>query len=140
MTESQEELKSHLMKVKEESEKKWLRTQHSQISDHGIRSHHFMANRWGNSGNSDRLYFGASESLQMVTVAMKLFEIKVMMNLYSIFKSISLLLGRKAMTKLDSLLKSIDIILPTKICLVKAMVSPVVLYGCESWTIKKDKH
>ena len=48
-----------------------------------------------------------------------------------------LLLGRKAMTNLDSVLKSRDIILPTKVCLVKAMVFPVVMYGCESWTIKK---
>ena len=48
-----------------------------------------------------------------------------------------LLLGRKAMTKLDSILKSRDIILPTKVCLVKAMVFPVVMYGCESWIIKK---
>ena len=48
-----------------------------------------------------------------------------------------LLLGRKAMTKLDSLLKSRDITLPTKVCLVKAMVFLVVIYGCESWTIKK---
>ena len=48
-----------------------------------------------------------------------------------------LLLGRKAMTKLDSVLKSRDIALPTKICLVKAMVFPVVMYGCENWTIKK---
>ena len=48
-----------------------------------------------------------------------------------------LLLGRKAMTNLDSILKSRDITLPTKICLVKAMVFPVVIYGCESWTIKK---
>ena len=48
-----------------------------------------------------------------------------------------LLLGRKAMTNLDSILKSIDIILPTKVCLVKAMVLPVVMYGCQSWTIRK---
>ena len=48
-----------------------------------------------------------------------------------------LLLGRKVMTNLDSILKSRDIALPTKVCLVKAMVSPVVIYGCESWTIKK---
>ena len=48
-----------------------------------------------------------------------------------------LLLGRKAMTNLDSVLKSRDIILPTKVCLVKAMVFPVVMYGCESWTVKK---
>ena len=50
-----------------------------------------------------------------------------------------LLLGRKAMTNRDSILKSIDITLPTKVCLVKAMVFPVVMYGCESWTIKKAK-
>ena len=52
MAESEEELKSLLMKVKEESGKSWLKTQHSENEDHGIRSHHFMANRWGNSGNS----------------------------------------------------------------------------------------
>ena len=51
-----------------------------------------------------------------------------------------LLLGRKAMTNLDSILKSRDITLPTKVCLVKDMVFPVVLYGCESWTIKKSDH
>ena len=51
-----------------------------------------------------------------------------------------LLLGRKVMTSLDSILKSRDITLPTKVCLVKAMVFPVVLYGCESWTVKKDEH
>ena len=48
-----------------------------------------------------------------------------------------LLLGRKVMTNLDSIFKSRDITLPTKVCLVKAMVSPVVMYGCESWTVKK---
>ena len=52
MAESEEELKSLLMKVKEESKKKWLEAQHSENEDHGIRSHHFMGNRWGNSGNS----------------------------------------------------------------------------------------
>ena len=57
MAESEEELKSLLMKVKEESEKCWLEAQHSENKDHGIWSHHFMANRWGNSGNSVRLYF-----------------------------------------------------------------------------------
>ena len=51
-----------------------------------------------------------------------------------------LLLGRKVMTNLDSILKSRDITLPTKVCLVKAMVFPVVMYGCESWTIKKGEH
>ena len=82
-----------------------------------------MANRWRNNGNSDRLYFlGAPKSLWMVTAAMKLRH---------------LLLGRKVMTNLDSILKGRDITLPTKIHLVKAMVFPVVMYGCESWTIKK---
>ena len=51
-----------------------------------------------------------------------------------------LLLGRKVMTNLDSIFKSRDITLPTKVCLVKAMVFPVVMYGCESWTIKKAEH
>ena len=58
MAESKEELKSLLMKVKEESEKVGFKTQHSENEDHGIRSHHFMGNRWGNSRNSIRLYFG----------------------------------------------------------------------------------
>ena len=57
MVESEEELKSLLMKVKEESEKSWLKAQHSENEDHGIQSHHFMANRWGNTGNSGQLYF-----------------------------------------------------------------------------------
>ena len=81
-----------------------------------------MANRWGNNGNSERLFSWASKSLQMVTTAMKLRY---------------LLLGRKAMTSLDSTIKSRDITLPTQVHLVKAMVFPVVMYGCESWTIKK---
>ena len=51
-----------------------------------------------------------------------------------------LLFGRKVMTNLDSILKSRDITLPTKVCLVKAMVFPVVMYGCESWTVKKAEH
>ena len=69
MAESEEELKN-LLKVKEESEKVGLKLN---IQDHGIRSHHLMANRWGNSGNSDRLFFWAPKSLQMVTAAMKFF-------------------------------------------------------------------
>ena len=67
--ESEEELRSLLMKVKVESEKAGLKLK---IEDHGIRFHHFMANRWGNNGNSERLFFWAPKSLQMVTVAMKL--------------------------------------------------------------------
>ena len=57
MAESEEELKSLLIKVKEESEKSWLKAQHSENEDHGIWSHHFMANRRGNNGNSERLCF-----------------------------------------------------------------------------------
>ena len=61
MVESEEELKSLLMKVKEESEESWLKTKYSKDEDHGICSHHFMANRWGNNGNSDRLYYLGSK-------------------------------------------------------------------------------
>ena len=71
MEESEEELKSLLMKVKVENEKPGLKV-NIQKKDHGIRSHHFMGNRWGNSGNSDRLFSWASKSPQMVTAAMKL--------------------------------------------------------------------
>ena len=75
MAESEEELKSLLLKVKEESEKNWLKTQYSENEDHGIWSYHFMANRWENSRNSDRLFFEAPKSLQMVTAAMKLKDV-----------------------------------------------------------------
>ena len=85
-----------------------------------------MVNRWGNSGNSDRLFWGAPQSLQMVTAAMKLKDA------YSLGKK-----KKKTMTHLDSILKSRDIILPTNVHLVKAMIFPVVMYKCESWTIKK---
>ena len=71
MAESEEELKSLLMKVKVESEKVGLKLN----EDHGIRLHHFMGNRWGNSGNSVRLFWGAPKSLQMVTAAMKLKDV-----------------------------------------------------------------
>ena len=84
-----------------------------------------MANRWENNGNRDFIFGGSKitlKSLQMVIVVMKLRH---------------LLLGRKAMTNLDNILKSRDITLPAKAHLVKAMVFPVVTYGCESWTIKK---
>ena len=67
-----QKVKSLLMKVKKESEKNWLKTQHSENEDHGIWSHHFMENRWGNSGNSDRLFSWAPKSLQMGIAAMKL--------------------------------------------------------------------
>ena len=85
-----------------------------------------MANRWGNDANNDRLYFWGSKITADGDCS---HEIKR-----------CLLLERKAMTNLDSILKSRDIILPTKVCLVKAMVFPVVMYGCKSWTIKKAEH
>ena len=62
MAESEEKLKSLLMKVKEESGKSWLKAQHSENEDHGIRSHHFMGNKWGNSGNSVRLHFSGLQN------------------------------------------------------------------------------
>ena len=71
MAESEEKLKSLLLKVKEESEKAGLKLNIQKMEDHGIRSHHFTANRWGNNGNSDRLFLWAPKSLQMVTAAMK---------------------------------------------------------------------
>ena len=71
MAESEEELKNLLMKVKVESEKVGL-NQHSENGDHDIWFLHFIANRWGNNGNNDRLYSWAPKSLRMVTVAMKL--------------------------------------------------------------------
>ena len=82
-----------------------------------------MENRWGNSGSCVRLYFGVSK---ITADGDCCHEIKG-----------RLLIGKKAMTDLDSILKSRDIILPTKVRLVKAMVFPVVMYGCESWTVKK---
>ena len=82
-----------------------------------------MANRWGNNGNSARLYF---LGLKITADGDCSHEIKR-----------CLLLGRKAMTNLDSILKIRDITLPTMVLLVKSMVFPVVMYGCESWTIKK---
>ena len=127
MEESEEELKSLLMKVKEEreSEKVGLRL--------NIQKTKTMASgsitSWEIDGETEEtvsdFIFWAPKSLQMVISAMKLRH---------------LLLGRKVMTNLDSILKSRDIILPTKVHLVKAMVFPVVMYGCESWTVKKAEH
>ena len=82
-----------------------------------------MGNQWK---QCQTLFLGASKSLQMVTAAMKLKDA------YS--------LGRKVMTNLGSIFKSRDITLPTTVRLVKAMVFPVVMYGCESWTVKKAEH
>ena len=81
-----------------------------------------MGNRWGNNGNSDSILFGS----KITADGDCSHEIKR-----------HLLLGRKAMTNLDSILKSRDITLLTKVHIVKALVFPVVMYGCESWTIKK---
>ena len=129
----EEKLKNILMKVKEESEKVGshsenstflnVKAQHSENKDHGIWSHHFMGNRWGNSGNSIRLYFWG---LQITADGDCSHGIKS-----------CLLPGREVMINLDSIFKSRDIALPTKVCLVKAMVFPVVMYGCESCTGKK---
>ena len=126
MAESEEELKSLLIKVKEESEKAGLKF-NSKNKDHGIWSYHFTANRFRECGNSVRFHFGgASKSMQTRNCGHKIKR--------------CLLLGRLAMTNLDSVLKSRDFTLPTKVCLVKAMVFPVVMYRCESWTIKKAEH
>ena len=124
IAETEEELKSLLMKVKE-SEKVGLKLniQRTKIMASGMASHHFMANRWRNNGSSDIVYFW---DFKITADGDCSHEIKR-----------RLLLGRKAMTNLDSILKSRDITLPTKVCLVKAMVFPVVIYGCEGWTIKK---
>ena len=85
-----------------------------------------MGIRWGNSGNSVRLYFWGSKITADGDCS---HEIKR-----------HLLLGRKVMTNLDSILKSRNIALPAKVHLVKAMVFPVIMYGCESWTIKTAEH
>ena len=119
MTEDKEELKSLLMTVKEENEKVGLKLniQKTKIMASGpITS--WEIDGWGNSGNSVRLYFGGSK---ITTDGDCSHEIKR-----------CLLLGRKVMTNLDSILKSTDITLLTKVRLVKAMVFPVVIYGCES--------
>ena len=103
--------------------KNWLKAQHSENEDYVIQSHHFMGNRWGNSGNSGWLYcWGLQNHFRWCCSH----EIKR-----------CLLLERKVMTNLDSILKSRDITLSTKVCLVKAMIFPVVMYGCESWAVKK---
>ena len=101
-----------------------LKNQRSENYDHGIWSHHFMANRGGNNGNSNRLYFFFGSKITADGDCSHQIKRR-------------LLLGRKVMTNLDSMLKRRDITLPTMVCLFKAVVFPVVMYGCESWTIKK---
>ena len=126
MAESEEELKSLLMKVKEESEKVGLKV--------NIQKMKIMASgpitSWQIDGEtletvSDFILGGSKITADGDCTH----EIKR-----------HLLLGRKVMTNLDSMSKSRDITLPTKVRLVKAMASPVVMYGCESWTIKKAEH
>ena len=96
--------------------------QHSEKEDHGIWSHHFMGNRWGNSRNSVRLYFlGGSKITADGDCSHEMKR--------------RLLLGRKVMTNLDSIFKNRAITVPTKVRLVKAMVFPLVTYGCEIWTL-----
>ena len=126
MAESEKELKNLLMKVKEESEKVGLKL--------NIQKTKIMASGPITSWQID---WGTMETVaDFIHLGSKItadddchHEIKR-----------HLLLGRKVMTNLDSILKSRDITLPTKVCLVKAMVFPVVMYGCESWTIKKAEH
>ena len=123
MAESEEELQSLLMKVQEESEKVGLKLhiQKMKITASGL------ITSWEIDGEtvetvSDFIFLGS----KITTDGDCSHEIKR-----------SLLLGRKVMTNLDSIFKSRDIALPTKVCLVQAMVFPVVMYGCESWTVKK---
>ena len=123
MAESEEELKGFLMKVKEESEKVGLKL--------NIQKTKIMASSpitsWQIDGESVADFiFGGSKITADGDCS---HEIKR-----------HLLLGRKVLTNLDSILKSRDIILSTKICLVKAMVFPVAMYGCESWTINQAEH
>ena len=122
MAESEEELKSLLMKVKEESEKVGLKV--------NIQKTNIMASGPITSSQID------GETEETVTDFIFLgSKITVDGDCSHEIKK-SLLLGRKVMTNLDSIFKSRDITLPTKVRLVKAMVFPVVMYGCESWTIK----
>ena len=125
MAESEEELKSLLMKVQEESEKAGLKL--------NIQKTKIMASSpiasWQIDGETIETvwdYFWGSKVTAYGDCNHKIKR--------------CLLLGRKAMISLDSVLKSRDIILLTKICLVKAIVFPVVMYGCESWTTKKAEH
>ena len=126
MAEGEEELKSHLKKRKEESEKVGLKLtiQKTKIMVSG------PITSWEIDGETVEtvtdFIFGGSKITADGDCS---HEIKRL-----------LLLGRKAMTNLDSILKSRNITLPTKVCLVKAMVFPVVMYGCESWTIRKAEH
>ena len=126
MAESEEGLKNLLIKVKKENEKVGLKLnfQKANIMASEVIPllHDFMANRWGNNGNRDFIVGG----FKITADGDCSHEIKR-----------CLLLGRKAMTNLGIILKGRDVTLPIKVSLVKAMAFPVVIYGCESWTIKK---
>ena len=115
--------KDPLDKTEKGEWKSWLKTQHSENSGHGIQYHHFMANRQETIDIVTDFTFWSSKITADGDCSQ---EIKR-----------CLLLGRKTMINLESILKSRDITLLTKVRLVKAIVFPVVMYGCESWTIKK---
>ena len=123
MAESEEELKSLLMKVKEESKKVGLKLNNQKTKI--MASDPITSWQIGGETVADFI-LGGSKITADVDCS---HEIKR-----------CLLLGRKVMTNLDSILKSSSITFPTKVCLVKAMVFPVVMYGCESWTVKKAEH
>ena len=120
MAGSEEELKSLLRRVKEW--KSWLKPQHSKSEDHGTQSHHFMAN---------------GEKVKAVIVFIFLASKITADGDCSHEIKRCLLFWKKAMTNLDSILKGKDITLLTMVCIVKVAVFPVVIYGRESWTIKK---
>ena len=126
MTESEEELKSPLMKVKEESKKAGLTL--------NIQKTKIMASSPITAWQID------GETMETVTDFIFLGSKITADGNCSLEIKRCLLLGRKATSNPDSILKSRDITLPTKVCLVKAMVFPVVMYECESWTIKKAEH
>ena len=126
MAESEEELKSLLMKVKEESEKVGLKL--------SIQKTKLMASGPITSWQID------GETIETVTDFILLGSKITADGDCSHEIKRHLLLGRKVMTNLDSILKSRDITLPTKVCLVKAVVFPMVMYGCENWTVKKAEH
>ena len=126
MAESEEELKSLLMKVKEESEKVGLKL--------NIQKTKILASSPITSWEMD------GEAVEIVSDFNFLGSKITADGDYSHEIKRHLLLGRKVITNLDSILKSRDITLPTKVCLVKAMVFQVVMYGCESWTVKKAEH
>ena len=126
MAESEEELKSLLMKVKEESAKAGLKL--------NIQKTKIMAS------SSITSWQSARETMETVTDFIFLGSKVIADGDCSHEIKRCLLLGRKVMTNLDSMFKSTDITLPTKVHLVKAMVFLVVMYGCESWTIKKAEH